>query len=668
MLIYFDKSLISLNEQINQSDVLNKLSPEYSLNLLISSIPNINDTSKKRPSLKSNSVNEYDMSIQKELITLLEGKDVNSNNSSIFLSREGSIERRDSNSNLNYSMNSLNISNGNIKLVYKGNNQNNQNNLQGNKSLFQKQHSINEKEFLLSSDNKNINLENEIPFQELSNSNNIINFKDDEESPSNKNNLVNQNIIPDNNNININENPEMPISKNKYGNMSISEITNQLFLIAKKQTGCRYLQKLISSNENDDLVNKYFYPKLYPTKLIELCNDLFGNYLIQKMIPYLNKDNLYSFTSLIIKHLLKLCLNPHGTRVVQVYLEQIKLDNQLLTLFTNSLIPIMPKLINDLNGSFVLMHYATVVPYPNNDIIFDFLNKNIVNISVQSYSCSALQKCIDIGNEEQSQKLLENISEHSMFLILNQFGNYVIQFVISKNITAINDKILEGFIDNLIFLAKQKYSSNVIEKCFDYCSNKMKERIINQLSDERIIRDLLKDMYGNYVLQKTLSMIQDQKKKQNFLQIVGSELPNLQYLPFGPKLIKKLVLSFPELKKYANQINFSNNNNNFNNNMINPNNYYMNMNMNQLNRQMINLNINNIANNISNVNNYYGMMGMNNSIMGNNNNPLMNHLQKNNMQMQNQYNMMNNYNMINREQMNPNMNFNNYMNQNMFYN
>jgi hypothetical protein len=81
-------------------------------------------------------------------------------------------------------MNSLNISNGNIKLVYKGSNQNNQNNLQGNKSLFQKQHSINEKEFLFSSDNKNINLENEIPFQELSNSNNIINFKDDDDSPS----------------------------------------------------------------------------------------------------------------------------------------------------------------------------------------------------------------------------------------------------------------------------------------------------------------------------------------------------------------------------------------------------------------------------------------------------------------------------------------------------
>jgi hypothetical protein len=192
----------------------------------------------------------------------------------------------------------------------------------------------------------------------------------------------------------------------------------------------------------------------------------------------------------------------------------------------------------------------------------------------------------------------------------------------------------------------------------------MKERIINQLSDEKIIRDLLKDMYGNYVLQKTLSMIQDSKKKQFFLQIVGSELGNLQYLPFGPKLIKKLVLSFPELKKYANQINISNNNYN---NMLNPGNYYMNMN--QLNKQMINLNINNISNNISNVNNYYGMMGMNNNMLGTNNNHLINQLQNNNLQIQNQFNMMNNYNMINnREQMIPKPNFNNFMSNNMFYN
>ncbi len=652
MLIYFDKSPISLNEQINQSDILNKISPEYSLNLLISSIPNLN--LKKHNSTKSNSINECDTVIQKELIVLLEGKEPNSSNSSIFLSREGSIERKDSSSNLNYSMNSLNISNGNIKLVYKGNNSNNQNNSSNNKSLFNKQHSLNEKEYILNNDNKNNTSDKNIPFSNLYNSD-IINIKND--NILSKNSIITQNIIPDN--LSQFENS---ISKNKYDNMSISEITNQLFLIAKKQTGCRYLQKLISLTENDDLVNKYFYPKLYPAKLIELCNDLFGNYLVQKMIPYLNKDNLYSFTSLIIKHLLKLCLNPHGTRVVQVYLEQIKLDNPLLTLFTNSLIPIMTRLINDLNGSFVLMHYASVIPYPNNDVIFNFLNKNIVKISVQSYSCSALQKCIDIGNEQQSQKLLENISNNSMFLILNQYGNYVIQFVISKNIIPINDKIVEGFIDNLIILAKQKYSSNVIEKCFDYCSNKMKERIINQLSDEKIIRDLLKDMYGNYVLQKTLSMIQDTKKKQFFLQIVGSELGNLQYLPFGPKLIKKLILSFPELKKYSNQINLLNNNYN---NMLNPGNYYMNLN--QLNRQMINLNINNISNNISNVNNYYGMMGMN--VNRKNNTGINNNYGyfDNTLNIPNPYNMINNYYVNNNNDQMLNPNLNNFMNNNIYY-
>jgi hypothetical protein len=239
MLIYFDKSPISLNEQINQSDILNKISPEYSLNLLISSIPNLN--LKKHNSTKSNSINECDTVIQKELIVLLEGKEPNSSNSSIFLSREGSIERKDSSSNLNYSMNSLNISNGNIKLVYKGNNLNNQNNSSNNKSLFKKQHSLNEKDYILNNDNKNNTSDKNIPFSNLYNSD-LINIKND--NILSKNSIITQNIIPDN--LSQFENS---ISKNKYDHMSISEITNQLFLIAKKQTGCRYLQKLISLNE-----------------------------------------------------------------------------------------------------------------------------------------------------------------------------------------------------------------------------------------------------------------------------------------------------------------------------------------------------------------------------------------------------------------------------------
>ena len=46
----------------------------------------------------------------------------------------------------------------------------------------------------------------------------------------------------------------------------------------------------------------------------------------------------------------------------------------------------------------------------------------------------------------------------------DQYANYVIQFILSLNNHSINKIIAQIFIPNIIFLSKQKFSSNVIEK------------------------------------------------------------------------------------------------------------------------------------------------------------------------------------------------------------
>ena len=66
-----------------------------------------------------------------------------------------------------------------------------------------------------------------------------------------------------------------------------------------------------------EIIYNIFYLKLFWDKIYELCNDLFGNYFIQTIIPKLNDKNMISFTNMVNNNLLKLCLNPHGTRVVQ---------------------------------------------------------------------------------------------------------------------------------------------------------------------------------------------------------------------------------------------------------------------------------------------------------------------------------------------------------------
>ena len=89
----------------------------------------------------------------------------------------------------------------------------------------------------------------------------------------------------------------------------------------------------------------------------------------------------------------------------------------------------MDNLIVNLNDSFIIMHYVATIK--DNEIIYDFLNSNIVEIATYSYSCSALQKLIDLGTNKQKQQLLINLINNKDNLVGNQCGLYVLQFIIN---------------------------------------------------------------------------------------------------------------------------------------------------------------------------------------------------------------------------------------------
>jgi len=388
---------------------------------------------------------------------------------------------------------------------------------------------------------------------------NIENYSNNINGYINNYNYMNQDYDALNNNINYfgNNNNKKQKNKNKnpqkeinYLNMNLKEITNKLELLATKKHGCKFLENYLKESKNRYyIINNEFYPKLYWIKLYELSNDLFGNYFIQTLIPELDSNNLISFTNIIVSNLLNLCLNPHGTRVVQILINNIK-DNKynLLLLFKNALSKIMDKLIDNLNGSFVIMHYAATIK--DNEMIYDFLNSNIVEIATNSYSCSALQKLIDLGTNKQKQQLLINLINNTDNLVGNQCGLYVLQFIMNKNNYYINDTILDKIINKIIFLSKRKYSSNVIEKCLETCSPKRVNELINIYNNETIIRDLIKDIFGNYVIQKLLIVCTNDEIKEQILRYIAMEFNNLKNLSFGQKLMNKLIISYPEIKKY----------------------------------------------------------------------------------------------------------------------
>jgi hypothetical protein len=107
---------------------------------------------------------------------------------------------------------------------------------------------------------------------------------------------------------------------------------------------------------------------------------------------------------------------------------------------------------------------------------------------------------------------LDKISNNSLEIVQNPFGNYVIQHILEEWGPEIAFDIIDVIIKNIISLSMQKFSSNVVEKCFDIVNKHLRKRMIKELFNTSKISSLLKNKYGNYVLQKAIQIMSFEEK------------------------------------------------------------------------------------------------------------------------------------------------------------
>lgn len=410
--------------------------------------------------------------------------------------------------------------------------------------------------------------------------------------------------------------PLKQIILNNYLTFTNEELVKYSLILVKDQKCCMFLQEKVTGN-------KKLAKSLYITlkgKLIDLMYGGFSNYFVQKLIDNLPRKIIED----IIKSLISsnsfsiLGLDPHGTRVIQKILEIIANDINLLDLFNCVFIPSMHKFACDPNGNHILIKYVSVVAFPQNQIVYDFINKNIEMLAKNKNACSALQKCIEAANLSQKSMLFSSIAKHSRSLISDNFGNYVIQFIIPNCGNNIMEIIVSSFFNDIDELSITKSASNVIEKCLIHCDKDIQLEIVKRYANKKSVENLLYNKYGNYVLQTILTV-----STEPFTSIIGDLI--LSY-KIGEKKLPKKVLNkiFQGCPKYKNSLEESqvkrkishskkkrklynvsnngyiinNNNWNINNNMSPYYNNYKLSNMNSMNHPMnINIAINNYYSN-----------------------------------------------------------------------
>ena len=324
-----------------------------------------------------------------------------------------------------------------------------------------------------------------------------------------------------------------------YINKPLSFLAQNITVLGKDQSACRYIQKIIGENPSEGL--RIFYEPICDN-ILELINDQFGNYLIQKILTYLNEDQLINILKLISFHFFDICCNNHGTRVLQKFMDYSKTP-KVVNHFYRLLKPLITPLLKELKGTFIVQKFAKVYP-DYEDEINEIIIQNSPDLSTHRHGCCVIQNYLELKDPIMTPRLLDKLIENCLLLIVDQFGNYVIQTILLMGVKKYGNKLAENISQNIVYYAKHKYSSNVVEKCFDYCDGIYLYNLMMNVQRKENLRELILDEHGNYVVQKVL-LLSDSKMKIAMLKIIVPLFDQLKARPYGERVINKLYASYP---------------------------------------------------------------------------------------------------------------------------
>ncbi|CAL2050171.1 unnamed protein product [Caenorhabditis brenneri] len=357
----------------------------------------------------------------------------------------------------------------------------------------------------------------------------------------------NQNGLPPN----FSQNPPRrrgPEDPNGQSPRTLLDIRNNVIEFAKDQHGSRFIQQKLERASSRDKA-AIFTPVLEHAE--ELMTDVFGNYVIQKFFEYGNNDQRNQLVATIRGNVMKLALQMYGCRVIQKALEYVeeKYQHEILGEMEGQVL----KCVKDQNGNHVIQKVIERVEPDRLQFIIDAFTKNnsdnVYTLSVHPYGCRVIQRVLEYCNDEQKQPVLDALNLHLKQLVLDQYGNYVIQHVIEHGSAKDKEQIVKDVInDDLLKFAQHKFASNVIEKCLSFGSQEDRNLIIdkvcgdpNDASPPLLL--MMKDPFANYVVQKMLDVADPQHRKKITLTI-KPHIATLRKYNFGKHILLKLEKYF----------------------------------------------------------------------------------------------------------------------------
>jgi len=359
---------------------------------------------------------------------------------------------------------------------------------------------------------------------------------------------------------------EFRMAKNR--SWTTNDIKGHIVEFCQDQNGSRFIQQRLEVA--DDAEKMLVMAEVLPS-VRRLRNDVFGNYVVQKLLEHGTKSMQIELKKSLEGEVYTLSMQIYGCRVVQKALECLE-DSELPSILDEFRGHVV-SCIHDQNGNHVIQKCIEVMSNKSKiaqeagdvkpaaefrdhiQFIIDCALETVAPLSCHPYGCRVLQRILEHSIDPQKSRALNIILKCHKVLLDDQYGNYVIQHVLQFGRNSDRDSILKIIQESgLLALSRQKFASNVVEKLLKFGSPFHRNAIVREMlkvvhgkgsSNEdgkgcSVALLMVRDAYANYVVQTTLDVVPEGEEKRLLLEELNRNSAQLRNFTFAKHIVAKL--------------------------------------------------------------------------------------------------------------------------------
>ncbi|KAJ3202045.1 mRNA binding protein puf3, partial [Clydaea vesicula] len=162
---------------------------------------------------------------------------------------------------------------------------------------------------------------------------------------------------------------------------------------------------------------------------------------------------------------------------------------------------------------------------------------SIVEFSGDQHGSRFIQQKLEVLTEEEMQLVFDEILPHSLQLMTDVFGNYVIQKLFVQGNHEQKRLLANQMQGHVLPLSLQMYGCRVVQKGLEYSSEQQQASLIKEL--EGHVLKCVKDQNGNHVIQRAIESIPPQHV-QFIIDAFHGQVYSLATHPYGCRVIQRI--------------------------------------------------------------------------------------------------------------------------------